>query len=167
MYGQRRPTIVADEAKLEEAVDRLPVADQYLASRTEVDAFFKSLKFSHRVVRKRSSTTGKSRTTRTISRLAVTTQFKSIAPGALERIVCRVSRWTMVNMPSGARSLNAKFVLINRIPSNTYCVVKPGLSRVFVKDQMPCVYVNIYNSSPDSNLEIEPNLNVALIKWKK
>jgi len=166
VYGQRKPSIVEDETKLEEAVDRIPV-DQYKNSSNRVepsysslDVSFKNIKFSN--VKKSAHSVNKPKPkVKTILRIAVSNEFKAIAPGAIERIVCKVS-----NVPS-ARALDAKFVLITRNPSNTYCVVKPGCSKIFVKDQLPCVFVNIFNSNPEAHLEIEPNFDIAMVKWKK
>lgn len=158
VYGQRCPSIVESEEKLEDAVDQIPV-NQYSSNRSELDTFIKNLKHSEQP-----SISGDQKpriASRTVSRVLVTEVACSIPPSGIERVTCQIRNI------SNIRALESGFVLITRNPSNFNCDIKPGFSRVFVKNQIPRVDVYISNPKLETHLNLLPGVEVAIAKWKK
>jgi len=157
LYGQRKPSIVSSSDKLEEILDKLPT-NQYSTNRSEFESFCQDL-ISNEPLELLNLPLKPKPKLESLSHVAVTLNVTSIAPGSTERVICKVT-----NVPSG-HSFDSKFVLVTKSPYGGY-EVKHGFSRVFLRDQSPCVYVNVMNNNV-GHLKLEKNSKLAMLKWKK
>ena len=155
VFGQRKPTIVENEEQLELVIEKMPT-DLYSTKRGDLDTFFKNLQSGDSPHPHRPKSRAK-----LISRIAIAVDHLSLSPGTVGRMTCKIN-----NVPMSV-ALQSNFVLVTRNPSNTICDIKPGISRVFLKERVPHVYVNVANSKLDMSIQLEPNSEIALIKWKK
>jgi hypothetical protein len=151
VHGRKKPSLVENEVKLEEAVDRIPV-NQYNSRRAELDAFFKSL----------GPPVSGSEESLHVSKPGVTREPVELVAGAARSLSCQL----IMPVTSSTSSMEGKFVHVRRHPANGLCEVVAGFSRVFLENQMPCIRVMVINSKLDP-VKIQRNFDLAMVRWKR
>ena len=166
IHGRKKPSIVENEDKLEEVVDRIPVS-QYTSRRAELDAFFKGLgppATAGRTVGGEEATPPDIRSgSQYVCKPGVMRESLDLLPGASRSVTCQ-----LITPVTSGTNLDAKFVAVTRHPSNLVCDVVAGFSRVFMEggQQAPCIRVMVANSN-STPVKLQRHFDLAMVRWKR
>jgi len=157
VHGRKNPSIVENNKKLEEAIDKIPI-DTYQTKRAELEMFFKSIQTTEEAPEIEEILEEGS----IQSRIAILAETIQIPPNT-----ARIGVLKILNGSGAGHIMAGRMVKVSKNPSKIgECNVKPGASRVWLESSIAFIQVTLFNPMVSNSITVKKNSDLVTVKWR-